>query len=131
MGLRERRTQSPILQVPYVPFEHGVDEQLFGSFLGEQGVRGLIGPVQRQGGRVGDEEVVEVDAGVYLDEFVAHARPGEVVYPGGVGAEELGRPRGDPFGEAVVVFLRGRDLPAHDEEHYVTAGEFSMVFVYR
>ena len=89
-----------------MPFEHGVDEELLGSFLGEQGVGGLVRPIQRQRGRVGDEEVVEVDAGVDLDEFVAHAGPGEVVYPGGVRAEELGRPRGDPFGQAVVVFLR-------------------------
>ena len=33
--------------------------------------------------------------------------------------EELRGAWGDPFGEAVVVFLRGGDLPAHDEEHDV------------
>ena len=81
-----------------MPFEHGVDEELLGSFLGEQGIGGLVGPVQRQRRRVRDEEVVEMDAGVYLDEFVAHAGPREVVYPGGVGGEELGGARGDPFG---------------------------------
>lgn len=98
MRLRERRAQRPIPQVPYMPFENGVDEELFGPFLGQQGVGGLVGPIQRQRRRVRDEEVVEVDARVYRDEFVAHARPGEVVYPGGVGGEELGGPRGDPFG---------------------------------
>ena len=114
-----------------MPFKHRVDEQLLGSLLGEQGVRGLIGPIQRQRRRVRDEEVVEVDAGIYLDEFVAHAGPGEVVYPGGVQGEELGRPGRDPFGEAVVVFLRWGDLPAHDEEHYVTkrGGQHGWLFI--
>jgi len=46
-----------------------------------------------------------------------------VVDPGRVRVEELRRARGDPFGEAVVVFLRGGDLPAHDEEHNVQHGD--------
>jgi hypothetical protein len=31
----------------------------------------------------------------------------------------LGGPRGYPLRQTVVVFLCWRDLPAHDEEHYV------------
>ena len=42
-----------------------------------------------------------------------------MVDPDGVRGEELARARGHPFGETVVGFLRGRDLPAHDEEHDV------------
>lgn len=46
-----------------------------------------------------------------------------MVDPGRVRGEELRRARGHPFGEAVVVFLRGGDLPAHDEEHDVQHGD--------
>lgn len=46
-----------------------------------------------------------------------------MVDPGRVRDEELRGARGHPFGEAVVVFLGGRDLPAHDQEHDVQDGD--------
>lgn len=47
-----------------------------------------------------------------------------MVDPCWVGSEELGGPGRLPGGETVVVFLRGTDLPAHGEEHYVEDGDF-------
>lgn len=46
-----------------------------------------------------------------------------MVDPGRVLGEELGGPGPRPLGQAVVVFLRGGDLPAHDEEHDIEDGD--------
>lgn len=106
MSLCERRPQSPVLQIPYMPFKHRINKQLFSSFLRKQSIGRLVNPVQRQGCRIWDEEVVEVNAWIYLHQFISHARPRQVVYPSRVRTEKLRRPRGDPFGQPVVVFLR-------------------------
>ena len=42
-----------------------------------------------------------------------------MVDPDWMGGEELRSARGDPVREAVICFLGGVDLPAHDYEHYV------------
>lgn len=42
-----------------------------------------------------------------------------MVHPGRVRGEELAGTGSHPLGETVVVFRRGGDLPAHDQEHYV------------
>ncbi len=106
-----------------MPFKHRVDRQLLRVRQGDQRVRGLVRPIQRQRRRVGYEPRVERDIGVHVHHLITHTRPGQVVDPGRVRVEELRRARGDPFGEAVVVFLRGGDLPAHDEEHNVQHGD--------
>ena len=48
-------------------------------------------PIEAHGRRVRDEEFIKGDMRVDLDELVAHAGPGEVVRPGRVRGEELGR----------------------------------------
>ena len=107
MSPRESRSQTPIPQVPQVPFENRVDGQLLGSFLGEQSIRRLVGPIQRQGRRVRDEEVVERNARMDLHQFIAHAGPGQIVHPSRVRSEELRRPGGDPIGQSLVILLCG------------------------
>lgn len=43
--------------------------------------------------------------------------PRKMVDPQGVGSEQLRRPRGGPVRQAVIILLRGLNLPAHDQEH--------------
>jgi len=104
-----------------MPFEYGVDHQFIALRTAQQCIRRLIRPIEAQGRREGHKEIIEeiVSRIVISHEAIAHLGPGEVVDPCWVGCEELGGSRGHPFGEAVVVFLRGGDLPAHDEEHDV------------
>ena len=78
-----------------------------------------VGPIDRDGGGVGNEELVKGDAGVDADEFFAHAWEGQMVYPGGMRGEKLAGAWCDPVRETVVGFLGGANLPAHDYEHYV------------
>lgn len=96
-----------------MPLKHRINIQLIRPRNRQIRIPCFIWPVQAECSGVGDEEFVKGDFGVDLNHFVAHARPGEVVYPGGVRSEELGGARGDPVGEAVVGFLCGVDLPAH------------------
>ncbi len=107
MSLCKRRSQSPVLQISYMPFKNRIDKQVFRSFLRKQGIGCLISPIQRQSCCVWDEEVVEVNARIYLHQFISHAWPRQIVYPSRVRTKKLRRPRGDPFGQPVVVFLRG------------------------
>ncbi len=102
-----------------MPLKHRIDAQLLSSRYRQQGIHGFIGPIERDGGGVGDKEVVEGDRGIDLDHFVAHAWPREVVDPGGVRGEELGWAGGHPGRKAGVGFFCGRNLPAHYEEHYI------------
>ena len=128
MSLCKRWSQSPIFQISYMPFKYRIDKQLFRSFLGKQSIGCLVSPIQRQGCRIWDEEVVEMNAWIYLHQFISHARPRQIVYPSRVCTEKLSRPRGDPLWQPVVVFLRGRDLPSHDDEHYISARISLLVF---
>lgn len=103
--------------------KHWINAQLLAARHTQQAITSLIRPVQTQRRRVGDEEVVKRDFGVYLDHLVAHARPGEIIDPGWVWGEELTRPGSDPIREAIVGFLRKGDFPAHNEEHDVEHGD--------
>lgn len=104
--------------------KHGIDIQILRRIRArEERIGGVIRPVERQRRGVGDEEVFEGDGRVEVDHAVAHAGPGQMIDPGWVRGEELRWPRRDPFREAVVGFLRGRDLPPHDEEHDVQDGD--------
>lgn len=115
-----------------MPLEHRIDRALLAllahtlalrplppAVMMEQDIPLFIRPIEREGGGVGDEPVVEGYGRVEFHHAIAHARPGQMVDPGRVRDEDLARARGDPIGEAFVVFLRGGDLPAHDEEHDV------------
>ena len=128
MSLSKGRSQSPVLQISYMPFKHRIDEKLFRSFLGKQSIGCLVSPVQRQGCRIWNEEVVEVNAWIRLHQFISHAGPRQIVYPSRVHTEKLRRPGGDPFGQSIVVLWRGGDLPSHDEEHYIPARISVLVF---
>jgi len=115
--LRERRAQLPICQVANVPLEHGIDSQAWRLTLAtrsgnlQQRVHGFVGPADADAQRVRQEEVLEGVLQVLAHELVAHAREGDLVDPGGVGFEELGGARAEPFWEAVVILARGADLP--------------------
>ena len=131
MRLCERSPQCPIPQIANVFLKNRIDAQLVGAIHAQQGVVVFIRPIQAEGGGVGDEEFVEGDVGVDMDHFVAHARPREVVHPGRVWGEELGGTGRYPVGEAVVGFLRGEDLPAHYQEHYVAGKGLLVLLMWR
>lgn len=63
--------------------------------------------------------MIEGDLRVQLHHLIPHPRPGEMVHPRRVRGEELRGAGRHPVGESVVVLLRWRNLPAHDEEHDV------------
>ena len=116
---RKRRPQRPVVQPHDMALKHGVDRQVLALGGRKQTVGWLVGPVDRQGGCVGDEPVLEWVVTVTGDELVAHLGPRQVFDPGGVGGEELARPRRHPLGHALVVILAWRDLPPQHKEHHV------------
>lgn len=99
--------------------EAGTEAQLLTARDGDEDLLIRVGPVEADGGGVGDEELVEGDGRAGAGELVAHAGEGEVVDPGGVRVEELAGPGGGPAGEPVVVFECWGDAVAHYEEHDV------------
>lgn len=101
-----------------MPFKHRVHRHL-ALLARDQRILRFVRPIQRERNRVRDEEGFEGDFGVQVYHLVAHARPRDIVDPGGVRRHVLRCERGDPFGESLVVFRRGTDLPAHGEEHDV------------
>ena len=46
-----------------------------------------------------------------------------MVHPGRMQSEQLTRTGGNPFWQSFIIFARGGDLPAHDEEHDVEDGD--------
>lgn len=121
----ERRPQRPVLEAPHVALEHGVDKQLRAVGAPQQRVGLLVGPVQRDGRREGDEEVVEQELGgaVLARDRVAHARERQVVDPRRVRRAQLRGRRRRERREHVVVVARRADLPAHHQEHVVQDGD--------
>jgi hypothetical protein len=104
-----------------MPLKNGVNRQFITLETAQQRIRRLIRPIQAQGRCKWDKEVIKkvVSRVVVSYKAVSHLGPGQVVDPGWMGGEELGGPRRKPFGETVIVLLRGSDLPAHHEEHDV------------
>lgn len=106
-----------------MPLKHGIDDQILRVTDGQQTVGILIGPINRQSPGERDKPVLKRIVGVVHNQAIAHARPGKIVHPCGMRVEELGCTRRHPFGEPVVVLLRGVDLPAHEDEHDVEHGD--------
>ena len=106
-----------------MPLKDRVDDGFFVVARANKAIDRLIRPIHAEAGREWKEPILKGVGLVVMDYSIAHARPGEVVHPGRVGREELGGPRREPVGKALVVFLGWIDLPAHVDKHQEGSGD--------
>ena len=93
-----------------------VDDQIVIARHRQQTIHRTVRPIHGQAHCEGDEPVVEGILFPVEDDFVAHERPGKVVYPCWMWDEELSRGRVHPLGHALVVLLCGIEEPAGCDE---------------
>lgn len=118
---RKGWSETPVAQISQMPFEYWVDRQVIGTRTLQEDLLWVVRPIDGDGSRIRDEEVINGDRGIDSAHFISHTRPGDVVNPCRMGCEQLRSSWRYPFWQVIVSLLRRPDLPAHDKKHYISA----------
>ena len=104
-------------------FKHRINNRIFILRRGNQAIDLIIRPIDIQIRGVGNKPIFKTVILMISDQLVAHAWPGNMFDPGGMGVEDLSCGGSHPFRHAFVVLWCRIDLPSHLHEHTKQHGD--------